>query len=285
MDKKILVIGGTGMLGKPVALKLKEAGFDVSIFTRDIDSAKSKLSSVFNFIKGDVSDTDSLKAAMKDFYGVHINLQGGPGADKVIETEYIGVVNIVDMARESGINKITLITGSTVSESNSWFSTIGAKFRAEEYLRSSGVDYTIFKPTWFFESLPLFVRNGKAMLLGNNQNKYKWVAADDYAKLVVRAYENPGASNKSFFVYGPEEMTMEEAMTSYVNYKGNTIKISKVPLGFMKFIGYISFKPVMRHIADLSAYFETVGDSGDNSDTISILGQCNTRLEEWVAKN
>jgi nucleoside-diphosphate-sugar epimerase len=55
MSEKILVIGGTGMLGRPVALKLIEAGNEVFVLTRNIESAKSKLSANLNFVKGDVT--------------------------------------------------------------------------------------------------------------------------------------------------------------------------------------------------------------------------------------
>jgi uncharacterized protein YbjT (DUF2867 family) len=284
MSKKILVIGGTGMLGRPVALKLIEAGNEVSVLTRNIESAKSKLSANLNFEKGDVNDIQSLKEAMKGCYGVHINLSGGSTSDGVFETEYLGVVNIIDAAKASGIKKVTMITGATVSEKNSGFPSIDAKQRAEEYVRSGGIDYTIFKPSWFFESLPLFVRNGKAMLIGNNPNKYFWVAAEDYANLVVKAYENSGASNKSLVVYGLEAMTIEEAMKRYIGVQGNTIKVSKVPIGFMKFLGVVAFNPMLRYVARLSEYFETVGDTGDNSETVSILGKCETALEEWARK-
>lgn len=284
MNKKILVIGGTGMLGKPVAVKLKEAGFDVIVFTRNIADARLKMPSNFDYAEGDVSDINSLKKAMQGCDGIHINLHGGANSEKILETEFIGVVNIVDAAKETGVKKITIITGSTVCEENSWFSSVGAKFRAEEYIRASGLDFTIFRPSWFFESLPLFIRNGKAMVVGNNRNAYRWVAAGDYANLVVMAYQNTKASNKTLYVYGQEEMTIEDAMKRYIVSKGNNVKTSKISLGFMKFLGYATFSPMMRFAADLSAYFETVGDSGDNSETIKLLGACNTTLEEW-AKN
>jgi NADH dehydrogenase len=282
MNQKILVIGGTGMLGKPVALKLKEAGFDVTVFTRNATDARIKMPSDFNFAEGDVNDIDTLKKAMHGHYGVHINLQGGHDPEKIFETEFIGVVNIVDAAKETGVKKISIITGSTVSEANSWFHTIEAKYKAENYISTSGLDYTIFKPSWFFESLPQFVRNGKAMVIGNNMNAYRWLSAIDYANLVAKAYINNQPANKAFYIYGPETMTIEEAMKRYIAAGGLNISISKIPLGFMKFLGFVTFNPMLKFVTRLSAYFETVGDKGDNRETETLLGSCNTTLEEWT---
>lgn len=42
MKKKILVIGATGMLGKPVARRLKEDGFSVCIMTRDVHKTREQ---------------------------------------------------------------------------------------------------------------------------------------------------------------------------------------------------------------------------------------------------
>ncbi len=60
----------------------------------------------------------------------------------------------------------------------------------------------IFRPTWFFESLGMFVRNGKASVLGRLTDRYHWVAADDMEKMVAEAYSTPGAEDRVYFVYG-----------------------------------------------------------------------------------
>lgn len=45
--KKIIVIGATGMLGKPVTKQLAHAGFDVTLLVRNINKAKN-ISSIKN---------------------------------------------------------------------------------------------------------------------------------------------------------------------------------------------------------------------------------------------
>jgi putative NADH-flavin reductase len=71
--KKILFIGASGMLGKPVALELLRAGFEVSLFGRDTE----KLQRLFPNIKihkGDVFDQPSIEAAMAGQEIVYANL-------------------------------------------------------------------------------------------------------------------------------------------------------------------------------------------------------------------
>ncbi len=49
---------------------------------------------------------------------------------------------------------------------------IDKKYRAEQAIIQSGIPYLIFRPTCFFESLGLMVRNGKAMVIGKHPNLY-----------------------------------------------------------------------------------------------------------------
>jgi uncharacterized protein YbjT (DUF2867 family) len=77
-NKRILIIGGTGMLGKPVARQLKADGFNVRLLARNPEKARRLLGDGYEIIKGDVDDPASLRAALAGVDGVHISLKGGP---------------------------------------------------------------------------------------------------------------------------------------------------------------------------------------------------------------
>ena len=74
MPKKVLVIGGTGMLGRPVVRRLKVDGFEVTVMSSHPDLAREKLGDSYTVIKGDVIDKESLKMAIDGQSMVHINL-------------------------------------------------------------------------------------------------------------------------------------------------------------------------------------------------------------------
>ncbi len=286
MNKKILVIGGTGMLGRPVAKQLKEDGFDVIVFTRNPEEARIKMPTSFSYAEGDVEDIPSLKKAMEGVYGIHINLHGGKKGDDFDRVERKGTENIVEAAKESGVQKISIITGTSVKEENTWYPMTCAKYFAEEAIRNSGVAYTIFRPSWFFESLPLFVRKGKATIIGNNKNRYHWLAASDFAKLVSKSFKNDSADYKTLLVYGPKEYTIEEAIKSYCQLKNSGIKISHVSTGMIGFIGTITFNPMLKFISGFTKYFEGISEEKEDGKEIeNLLGKPETTLQEWAAKN
>ncbi len=74
MQKSILVIGGTGMLGQPVSLCLKESGFRVRIMTRDHQKARKMFDDSFEIFAGDPTDPICLEEALDGCSGVHISL-------------------------------------------------------------------------------------------------------------------------------------------------------------------------------------------------------------------
>lgn len=282
--KKILIIGGTGMLGKPVAVEFKKQGYHVVILTRDVSEARIKMPTSFEFAEGDVKDKTSLEKALDGCYGVHINLQGGPKFSNIEQIEHQGVVNIVDIAKKCKVEKISYISGATVKKENTWFEPTKAKFSAEEYIRNSGIDYTIFRPSWFFESLELFIRNEKATVIGKNNNKYFWVAAEDYAKMVTKSYSLSESSMKTFYVFGPESMTIEEALIKYCNIKYPDIKFTRMSTGIIKFLGIITFSDMLKFIGKFSTYFTKVQEEYNSSDTLKTFGPAETTLEVWAGE-
>src|SRR3954463_1375264 len=108
--KKILVIGSTGMLGKPVTLELYRAGFDLTLLARDITKTRKVFPNA-RIIGGDVLDKASLVQAMNGQEEIYISLHNPEGArpeDPLPERE--GMDNIIEAAKETGINRISFLS-------------------------------------------------------------------------------------------------------------------------------------------------------------------------------
>src|SRR6478609_2700694 len=98
--QKILFIGASGMLGKPVALELLRAGFKLILLARDVEKMQ-KLFPNIPVVKGDVFDTASLESAMGGQEVVYLNLsvaQASKKSDSQPERE--GIKNVIDAAHK-----------------------------------------------------------------------------------------------------------------------------------------------------------------------------------------
>ena len=110
--KKILVLGATGLLGKPVVRQLVADGFQVRVLARDVEKARPMFAETVEVVPGDVIDLASLENAMTGCDAVHISVGG--------EVDQLSAENVVALAPRLGIERITYISGATVAEQNRW---------------------------------------------------------------------------------------------------------------------------------------------------------------------
>jgi uncharacterized protein YbjT (DUF2867 family) len=103
-------------------------------------------------VVGDLKDAAFLRTALRgvDQVVFAATATAGGGADNTPQTvDYGGVVNVVEAAREAR-PRILLISSSAVTQPlhphNMWNDILSWKFRGEQYLRGSGLRYTIVRP-------------------------------------------------------------------------------------------------------------------------------------------
>ncbi|NQU06000.1 MAG: NmrA family NAD(P)-binding protein [Calditrichaeota bacterium] len=277
MSKTIMVIGATGMLGKPVAYHLKKAGFQIKILARDAARARNQFDSSFEVVEGVVDDVKVLEKLFEGCFGVHINLSG--------DIELKGGENVVTAAKNQGLERITYISGTSVCEEHTWFPLIKTKFQVENFIRESGVPFSIFRPTWFMEVIPNFVKETKAYVFGKQPNPYHLIAAEDYARMVAASYSTETAVGKSFYIHGPEGILMHDAVKQYCEVLRPDLKeISTLPFWIINIIATLKGNKAMKWAGKFSAYFEKVGERGDPSEANNLLGAPKITLNEWIQK-
>ncbi len=275
MDKRILVIGGTGLLGRPVARRLQADRFQVRLQARAPEKAREMFGEAFEVVPGDVTEIDSLEKALVGCNGVHISV-GGP-------VDQLSAENVAALASKRGVERITYISGATVAEQNGWFPMIRQKLMAEQAISKCGVPYTIFCPTWSFESLALFVRNGRAAIIGKHPVPYHWFAADDLARMVSTAYQLEEAANKRLYIHGPEAITMKDALKRYCRAVHPHIKsVSVLPSWLGKLLGFVTRNDELMLASRLMAYFDQVGELGDPTEANQLLGGPTITLDAWL---
>lgn len=270
---KILVIGASGMLAGPVIEMLDQAGFDLRLFSRNVNP--SMFVNEYDMVQGDLFNPEDLDRAVRGCDAIHITVSH-PEEDKATTA-------ILESARKNNIKKISMVSGCTVAEENRWFPMIDKKYRAEQMLIESGIPYYIFRPTWFFESLELMVRNGKATVLGNQQDRYHWVAAGDFGKMVASAYLLEGKENRIYYVYGPERYGMKDLLENYCRKLHPGIeKVSVAPIPVLKLIAFMTRNRQLKFAASLFSYFEKVREPEIPEQELAELGRPELDFDAWI---
>jgi uncharacterized protein YbjT (DUF2867 family) len=248
---KIFLAGGTGFVGGHVRRALQAKGHNIRLLVHKGGSGKE---AGFEEVVGDATDIASFRDALKGCDAA-INLIGiireFPARGITFERLHVQATrNMIGAAKNAGVNRYLQMSalGTAPGSTSGYFRT---KYQAEEEVRASGLDYTIFRPSIIFGPKDAFVnmmaklmRLAPAMpVIGDGEYQMQPIAGDDVARCFADALEKPETIGKTYELCGPDRMSYNELLDTI----GRVLGIKKVhkvknPLGLMKLI-----VPVMEH--------------------------------------
>lgn len=154
--RQILVAGGSGRVGVHLVRALQAQGLTFRATTRNLDEARQRLgeeAARVDWVEVDVRDAAQVDAAVRgaDMVISVIGSRQVGGENGPEFVDYGGVRNLVDAAVRHGVEHFVLLTAIGVTDPGHPFNvaTKGAlewRFRGEEYLRDSGLRYTVVRP-------------------------------------------------------------------------------------------------------------------------------------------
>jgi uncharacterized protein YbjT (DUF2867 family) len=275
--KRVLVIGGTGLVGTPVVKELDARGWDVRVMARD--GSGSDVGPGVELVTGDARSAQDLSRAMARCQAVLISVSDilNPYLDFDV------TCTVVKVARQSSPERIGLISGASVHEDRRWFPLIEAKVRAEQILKVSGVPWVIVRLTWPMESLARFVRGKRASILGRQPAVIHPVAGVDIGRMVANALELDEALGHTFTIHGPEGYTMNQWLTEYCELTGSPARVRNIPFWMLSLVAMLTRNRELEAAIELMKYFDGLPEYGDPTEANRILGAPTVTLEEWVA--
>ena len=283
--QKILFIGASGMLGKPVALELMRAGFPVTLLARDIEKMK-KLFPTTSLAKGDVFDISSLEAAMAGHEIVYANLSIAQSSKKnEPQPEREGVENIIAAAKKSGIQRIAYLSSLIIKYEGMngfhWWA-FQVKQAAVDAIKKSGLNYSIFYPSTLMETLDRQMLQGSRLMLAGKSEAPMWfVAAKDYGVQVAWALKKAGNTNQEYTIQGLEPFTFEQAAKVFCNNYKAPIKIMKAPLAPLKYLGFLNQR--MNYAYHICEALNKYPEKFESENTWNDLGKPSTTLADYAA--
>ena len=212
---KIVVIGGTGLIGSKAVAILRQGGHEV-----DAASPKSGV----NTLTG-----EGLKEAMAGTQVV-IDLSNSPSFEDKAVLEFFETSgrNLLAAEKAAGVrHHVALsIVGTDRTPDNGYFR---AKVAQEKLIVASGVPYTIVRATQFLEFLSGIAASGA---VGNvvriSPGLFQPIAADDVAPVVAEvAVAEP--RNGIVEIAGPERAPFNEIVARYLKAVGDPREVASDP--------------------------------------------------------
>jgi uncharacterized protein YbjT (DUF2867 family) len=209
----ILLVGGTGSIGRHVVTAAARAGHQVRVLTRSGRSASSHTDAV----TGDLTNPSTLGPAVEGIDAVIFTHGTHGGEAGYRDVDYGGVRNILTAIGSRPV-RIALMTaiGVTVRDGsyNQAEKAHDWKRRAERLVRASGHPYTIVRPGWFdyndADEHQLQFLQGDTRRAGNSSDGV--IARSQIADVLVAALTSPGAAGKTLELVaerGPAQSDLE----------------------------------------------------------------------------
>ena len=238
---KIAITGGTGFVGRNLARMLTGLGHEVVVISRGCDNRDSSIRQEpgTSFCPIGTGEIDDLAQAF-DGCGAVAHLAGinrELGTQTYQNVHVKGTANVIAAAKRAGVTKIILLSflrarpncGSPYHES---------KWAAEELVRASGLDYTIFKAGVIYGAgdhmldhishalytFPVF------LLVGFQPRPMRPLAVADLTSAMSESLLEGRLSRAAVPITGPEEMDLRELATRIGRACGKKRLILPVPV-------------------------------------------------------
>lgn len=276
-SSKILLVGGSGTLGKPTAQLLVKAGYPLRLMTRYPEKVDSFRSAEMEILKGDLIDSDSLKIACEgmDLVIAMAHSLLGVGKYRSAKVDVKGHKSLLDIAKSAGVKFFVYISvvGAGANQTIDFWRN---KFEVEQYLQHSGLNYIIIRSTAFMETHihelmgKGILKNGKAFIMGKGNNPLNFVSIIDVAQLILMAIKNPEAQNAIIEIGGPDNLTRNQIVQLYEKHSGKKVKCTYLPIGFLNFLSKL-FKPFHQGVSRVLALGEVLDKTDQTFDPHSTL--------------
>ncbi len=223
---KTLVTGATGFVGREVVKELHAGGHVIRLLVRNPRAAAAQAlaaSADAEVCAGDILDAASLARAMDGteavIHLVGIISEAPPREYEVVHTQ--GTKNVLAAAQAAGATRFAHMSALGVRP-GAVARYHRSKWEAEEAVRSSGLDWTIFRPSIIYgpddQFVNLFARLARwspfIPVMGSGLGKLQPVPVELIAAAFVRCLTEPRAIGQTFDLCGPEPMTFVEVLAS-----------------------------------------------------------------------
>jgi uncharacterized protein YbjT (DUF2867 family) len=291
----VLVTGGTGFVGPKVVHALRAQGRDVRALVRRLESGARLAGWGAELVIGDVTDPESLRAAANGCtHVVHLVaiIKGSPVEFHRIMTQ--GTKDVLAAARDAGVERFVLMSALGTSEATKDdVPYYAAKWAMEQETVRSGLEYTIFRPSFVFGRdggvLPLFLKQVRyspvVTVIGSGLQRIQPIWVEDVAQYFALGVDHPQAANRTFEIGGPDVVTWNELYPRIAKVLGKRRRLVHVPSSVARAGARLTeWVPGAPLTTDQVAMLEAGDNAVSDSDAVDTFQLPLVALEEQIRR-
>jgi uncharacterized protein YbjT (DUF2867 family) len=220
---KVLVSGGTGLLGQGFVRLLREAGeHEIRCLVRHT-SPKERLEGV-ELAYGDARDISSLERALR-------------GTDAFVHVAGIQYTSqVLEAMRAARVERLVVV--SSTSAHSRFESRSAPRLENEALLAGGGLSWTVVRPSMIYGSeldhnmhklLRFLNRSPVFPLFGSGENLWQPVYYEDLARGLYAALTKPGTEGQTYDLPGPRPLTYLDLVRTAAGALGKKTRIVRLP--------------------------------------------------------
>lgn len=276
----ILVFGATGKTGSEIIKQLLIRKVSIRVLIRDPDKANDFKAKGIDVVVGDASDIHTLTIAFKGIDKVYMALAN---SENLLKQEML----ITDCAKQA---KVSLLVKQSSLETLTFPNNPipEAHLKSEKYIKDSGLNWVIIRPTFFNQMLLMCAHTIKAKnTLSFPMGKGCVAATDvrDVAEITAIVLTEKGHINKSYDISGPELLSFESIAAIFSKVLNKEITYSAQSLSDYRKMLETRLSDNWR-VNAVCEEINTLANGGTNStaidDTKRILGRTPRTVQQFI---
>lgn len=290
---QVALFGGTGFVGGYLVDGLISAGHMPSLLVREKSTSKVHNAENCRITYGNISSIDAIEATLRDcdalIYNIGILKEQRRLGVTFEELQFQGVARVVEAAKRLDVNRMLLMSADGAKLPGTDYQE--TKYRAEELVRESDLNFTVFRPSVIFgdsaglleissqlhSDLVLPPLPAVGFHTGWNPKRNAVILSPvhvtDVADAFVSALSNDSTYGKTYVIGGPEILTWSEMIRRIATTVGRKKWVLPMPIGLMKFgatlFDWLPFFPATRDQLTMLAE----GSTADATDLEALINR------------
>jgi uncharacterized protein YbjT (DUF2867 family) len=255
----IFVTGATGFVGRFIVQELVKKGHNAYCLVRERNFLKITRHEQIFPVFGDVTrpETLNMKECEAVIHLVAIIRENGIRNITFERLNFQATQNVVDAAMGRGIKRFIHMSALGASP-DGLTPYLRTKGRAQQIVEQSGLEHTIFRPSFIFGPgdavygrLAKMVRMspfGLFPVFGTGEYRHQPVSVFDVSTAIVRALTDKKTRKRIYDVGGPDILSFNRQLEVIGNSVGRRVRKIHIAMGLSRFMvgltGWLPFSPI-----------------------------------------
>mgnify|MGYP000011417394 FL=1 len=257
----LLIIGGTGTLGRQIVLQALTKGYQVRCLVRNFRKANFLKEWGVELVYGDLAKPETIPPCLKGISAIIDASTSRPTElDSLKNVDWEGKLYLIEAAEAANIQRFIFFSAQNVEQFKN-IPLMKLKYGIECKLKNSTIPYTIFRLPGFYQGL---IEQYAIPILENlpiwvtTENIYvSYMDTQDIAKFCLRSLQLPKTINETFFLSGLKGWVSTEIINLCEQLAGQSAKVQKVSSFILKLVSnFFGFFEWGQNISDRLAFVE-----------------------------